>query len=149
TLIRFWWSQVLFSASESRAEIPIPSRARWAAGGFLALAAALVLRPNLSYPLIDPGESRSAQGSKGMLESGDYVVPTRFGKPYLDKPPLLYWLTAASFRVCGVSESTARIVPALAALLTIVATYVLGARLIGYAGAWLGGLTMLSCFGFV
>src|SRR5262249_39834885 len=37
----------------------------------------------------------------------------------------------------------------LAAMLTVVATYALGARLIGYAAAWLGGLSMLSCFAFL
>src|SRR5262249_27586733 len=31
----------------------------------------------------------------------------------------------------------------------VIATYALGARLIGYAAAWLGGVSMLSCFGFL
>ncbi|MGE5190880.1 MAG: glycosyltransferase, partial [Deltaproteobacteria bacterium] len=149
TLIRFWWSKVVFSAPDSKVKIPLKRRARWAAGILLALVSTLMLVPNLSYPLIDPDESRYAEVSREMLESGDYVVPTRFGKPYLDKPPLLYWLTAASFRAFGVSESSARLVPALAAMLTVVATYALGARLISYSAAWLGGLSMLSCFGFL
>jgi dolichol-phosphate mannosyltransferase len=148
-LIRFWWSKVLFSAPDSKVKIPVKRGARWAAGIVLAMVSTLMLVPNLSYPLVDPDESRYAEVSREMLESGDYVVPTRFGRPYLDKPPLLYWLTAASFRGFGVSESSARLVPALAAMLTVVATYALGARLIGYAGAWLGGLSMLSCVGFL
>src|SRR5258708_29019840 len=84
-----------------------------------------------------------------MLEWGYFVVRTRLGKPYLDKPPLLYWLTATSFRLFGVSEASARLVPALSAILTVVITYALGARLVGYAAAWLGSLSMLSCFGFL
>src|SRR5262249_18408564 len=87
--------------------------------------------------------------SREMLESGDFVVPTRFGKPYLDKPPLLYWLTATSFRAFGVSEASARLVPALSAILTVVITYALGARLVGSAAAWLGSLSMFSCLGFL
>jgi len=148
-LVRFWWSKVLFSAPDAKVKIPIKRGARWAAGIVLAMGSTLMLVPNLSYPLVDPDESRYAEVSREMLESGDYVVPTRFGKPYLDKPPLLYWLTAASFRAFGVSESSARLVPALAAMLTVMAAYALGARLIGYAGAWLGGLSMLSCVGFL
>src|SRR5262245_40504038 len=148
-LIRFWWSKVLFSAPDSKVKIPVKSGARWAAGIVLAMVSTLMLVPNLSYPLVDPDESRYAEVSREMLEAGDYIVPTRFGKPYLDKPPLLYWLTAGSFRAFGVSESSARLVPALAAMLTVMATYALGARLIGYAGAWLGGLSMLSCIGFL
>jgi len=149
TLLRFWWSKVLFSRPDPAVKIPVRGRARWAAGILLALSATGLLLPKLSYPLIDPDESRYAEISREMLESRDFVLPTRFGKPYLDKPPLLYWLTAASFYQFGISESSARLVPALAAMLTIVATYALGARLIGYAAAWLGGLSMLSCFGFL
>ena len=149
TLIRFWWSQVLFSRPDLQVKIPVSGRARWAAGLLLGLIAVLLLLPNLSYPLIDPDESRYAEISREMLESGDFIVPTRFGKPYLDKPPLLYWLTAASFQLFGVSESSARLVPALAALLTIIVTYTLGSRLLGHAAAWLGVLSLLCCFGFL
>jgi len=149
TLVRFWWSKVLFSRPDSSIKIAMKGRTKWAAGVLLSLVAGLLLLPNLSYPLIDPDESRYAEVSREMLESGDFVVPTRFGKPYLDKPPLLYWLTAGSFRLFGVSEWSARLVPALAALLTVAVTYALGARLIGYSAAWLGGLSMLSCFGFL
>lgn len=149
TLLRFWWSKVLFSRPDATVKIALTKNARWAAGFLLAAVACLLLVPNLSYPLIDPDESRYAEISREMLESGDYVVPTRFGKPYLDKPPLLYWLTAASFRAFGVSESAARFVPALAAMLTVVVTYMLGARMVGHAAACLGGLAMLSSFGFL
>jgi dolichol-phosphate mannosyltransferase len=149
TLLRFWWSKVQFSRPSPDVKIVMNGRARWAAGLLLASVAGLLLLPNLSYPLIDPDESRYAEISREMLESGDFVVPTRFGKPYLDKPPLLYWLTATSFRLFGVSEASARLVPALSAILTVVITYALGARLVGYAAAWLGSLSMLSCFGFL
>ncbi len=149
TLLRFWWSKVQFSRPAPDAKIVMNGRARWAAGILLAAVSGLLLLPNLSYPLIDPDESRYAEISREMLESGDFVVPTRFGKPYLDKPPLLYWLTATSFRLFGVSEASARLVPALSAILTVVITYALGARLVGYAAAWLGSLSMLSCFGFL
>jgi dolichol-phosphate mannosyltransferase len=149
TLLRFWWSKVLFSRPDPAVKIPVRGGARWAAGILLAISASGLILPRLSYPLIDPDESRYAEIAREMLESGDFVVPTRFGKPYLDKPPLLYWLTAASYSQFGVSESSARLVPAVAAMLTVLATYVLGARLLGYAAAWLGGLSMLSCFGFL
>jgi dolichol-phosphate mannosyltransferase len=149
TLLKFWWSKVQFSRPAPDFKIPMNGRARWAAGILLAAVSGLLLLPNLSYPLIDPDESRYAEISREMLESGDFVVPTRFGKPYLDKPPLLYWLTATSFRAFGVSEASARLVPALSAILTVVITYALGARLVGYAAAWLGSLSMLSCFGFL
>jgi 4-amino-4-deoxy-L-arabinose transferase-like glycosyltransferase len=149
TLLRFWWSKALFSRPDPAVKISVRGGARWAAGILLAVSTSSLILPRLSYPLIDPDESRYAEIAREMLESGDFVVPTRFGKPYLDKPPLLYWLTAASYSQFGVSESSARLVPAGAAMLTVLATYVLGARLLGYAAAWLGGLAMLSCLGFL
>src|SRR5205807_2086215 len=36
------------------------------------------------------------------------------GEPYLDKPPLFYWLVGISYRVFGVHNAPARLVPALA-----------------------------------
>jgi 4-amino-4-deoxy-L-arabinose transferase-like glycosyltransferase len=124
-------------------------RTRLVAGVLLALAACLLILPKRSYSLVDPDESRYAEISREMLASGDFVVPTRFGKAYLDKPPLYYWLTAASFRMFGVSESSARLVPAVAALLTILAVCVLGGRMVGPTAAWLGAMAMLSCLGFL
>ena len=149
TLLRFWWSKVLFSAPETPVRTAVSRGTRWAACFLLGMVSCLLVLPNLSYPLIDPDEGRYAEISREMLESGDYVVPTQFGKPYLDKPPLLYWLTAASFQMFGISEMAARLVPALSALLTIAAVYGFGARLFGHTTAWLAGLGLLSCGGFL
>lgn len=148
-LLRFWWSQVLFSSQETVVPAAVSRGTRRAACLVLGLVSCLLMLPNLSYPLIDPDEGRYAEISREMLESGDYVVPTQFGKPYLDKPPLLYWLTAASFQMFGISETAARLVPALAALLTIVAVYGFGSRLFGHTSAWLAGLGLVSCCGFL
>lgn len=149
TLLAFWWSKVMFSSSPTPAHVSVGRQAKWLGGVLLALAAGTMFFSNRSYPLIDPDESRYAEISREMVESGDYVVPTRLGKPYLDKPPLLYWLTAGSYRLFGVSESSARLVPALAAFATVAAACGLGARLLGPAAAWLGGMTMLSSAGFL
>ena len=149
TLLRFWWSKVIFSPPEPQVRTSVSRSARWAACTILGLFSCLLVLPNLSYPLVDPDEGRYAEISREMLESGDYVVPTQFGKPYLDKPPLLYWMTAASFRLFGISETAARLVPAAAALLTIVAVYGFGARLFGHTTGWLAGLGLLSCCGFL
>ena len=84
-----------------------------------------------------------------MLQSGDFVVPRLLGEPYLDKPPLLYWATAGSFQLFGPSEFAARFPTALAAMLTILATFALGTRLLGPRAAFLGSLMLLLSLGFV
>ncbi|HET9552933.1 MAG TPA: ATP-binding protein, partial [Anaeromyxobacteraceae bacterium] len=43
-----------------------------------------------------------------------------------EKPPLVYWLTAVSFKAFGIHEWSARALPALSGLLGIVMAYVLG-----------------------
>ena len=66
--------------------------------------------------------------ARAMVESGDYVVPRYRGEPFFDKPPLAYWLMAASFRAFGFSLAAARVVPVAAALLLLAVTAWLGAR---------------------
>src|SRR3954467_4709140 len=55
----------------------------------------------LSLPALDRDESRFAQSSRQMVESGD-VVDIRFGHvPRYKKPVGIYWLQAASTRIAG------------------------------------------------
>lgn len=65
--------------------------------------------------LIGPDEPRYAQVAREMLRTGDYVTPRLNGQAWMEKPPLYYWLAAASFRVFGVTEWAARLPSALAA----------------------------------
>jgi dolichol-phosphate mannosyltransferase len=148
-LVRFWWSTVMFPATEPTGQTDVPAPQRWRQAALLALASCLLILPNLGYPLIDPDESRYAEIAREMLDSGDYIVPTRLGEPYLDKPPLLYWLTATSYRWFGISIASARLVPALAGLATIGLIFLLGSRVVGHRAAWFAGWAMLSSCGFL
>ena len=56
-----------------------------------------------------------------MLATGNFIVPHLNYVPYIEKPPLLYWLNALAMRAFGVNEFAARLVNALSAL------YVVGA----------------------
>ncbi|MFQ5653664.1 MAG: glycosyltransferase [Planctomycetota bacterium] len=66
-------------------------------------------------PLYDNTEGRYGSISLTMHRSGDWVTPrvNRRGEmvPFMAKPPLDFWLTAASFRLFGVSDAAA-LVPA-------------------------------------
>ncbi len=66
-----------------------------------------------------------------MVESGAWLIPTLEGIPRLQKPPLVYWITAASLRLLGRSEFAARLPTALALVGLILVTRALGARLYG------------------
>ena len=64
-----------------------------------------------------------------MWTGGDLLVPHLNGSPYSDKPPLLFWLVNAGWRVFGVSEWLARLVPSLFALGNLLLTARLARRL--------------------
>ena len=66
-----------------------------------------------------------------MLASGDWVSAPERSLPFLDKPPLLFWTIAASFRVFGEVEWVARLPSMLGALATIAATYAIARALVG------------------
>ncbi len=90
-----------------------------------------------SAPLANPDEGRYAEIPREMVASGDWVTPRLDGVPYFEKPPLMYWVVAATCRVLGPSEWSLRLAPALFALGGIFATYGAARRIYGRdAGLW-------------
>jgi 4-amino-4-deoxy-L-arabinose transferase-like glycosyltransferase len=87
--------------------------------------------------LWDVDEGRNATCALEMYESGNWIVPTFNGVLRADKPALLYWLQTAAYAVFGVSEFSARLPSALAALVTLLLIYELGRSMFGKAtGFW-------------
>jgi hypothetical protein len=89
----------------------------------IVLAGVVYLFTTTSRGVIDYDEGYYAQAAKYMAESGDWVTPYVNGVRFLEKPPFLYWLTAASFKFLGINEFALRLPTALAvvALVWIVA----------------------------
>src|SRR5262249_59712727 len=79
----------------------------------LALLGALaLLLPGLgTAPLDDPGEGQHAEIAREVGSTGSAATLRLNGVRYFDKPPLLYWLTAGSFRIAGPTEWAARLAP--------------------------------------
>jgi 4-amino-4-deoxy-L-arabinose transferase-like glycosyltransferase len=113
------------------------------------LLPAAILYPTRGFHLLEPDEGRYAQIPKEMLLNGEWVVPTLQGEPYLDKPPLMYWLVAVSYRLFGVSPEAARLVPAVCVHLTILVVYLLGRRSLGERAAFWAALLLSVAPGFV
>lgn len=76
-----------------------------------------------AYGLWDPDESRWAEIAREMLALHDFILPHLNYVPYLEKPPLLYWITALSFLAFGLNEFAARLSCAIPALGGIIVTY--------------------------
>ncbi len=49
--------------------------------------------------LISTDEPRYADIGRAMARTGDLITPRLWGQPWFEKPPLLYWLIAAGFRL--------------------------------------------------
>ena len=77
---------------------------------FAWLAATAWLRP-----LSLPDEGRYVGVALEMVWSGNWLVPTLDTLPYFHKPPLFYWMTAASLATFGINEWAARLSSLLAA----------------------------------
>ncbi|MCA9174109.1 MAG: glycosyltransferase [Planctomycetales bacterium] len=151
SLTRYWWNQLQFPASGQAATAPSSDgehrrlgQLQWA---LLAIACFFVL-VNLGYPLIDRDETRYAEIPREMLATGDWVLPTLNFKTYYDKPPMLYWLVAASYSVFGVNETAARLVPALAALGTLLLVMWFGNRHFGRRVGLASGVVLMLTVGF-
>jgi 4-amino-4-deoxy-L-arabinose transferase-like glycosyltransferase len=100
---------------------------------------------------VGPDEPRYAWIARDMAETGDWVTPRLYGKPWFEKPPLYYWGAAESFKLFGVSEAAARLPSAISALLLTLALAWLALRLYGPETAlWLLLLlpTSLGMVGF-
>jgi 4-amino-4-deoxy-L-arabinose transferase-like glycosyltransferase len=101
-----------------------------------------------SYSLKEPDEGRYAEIPREMVESGDYLVPHLNYVRYFEKPPLLYWMTALSFKAFGANEWSFRTPNALVAFFCVLVTYLFAARWFGYRTALLSSLMLISSFGF-
>jgi 4-amino-4-deoxy-L-arabinose transferase-like glycosyltransferase len=85
---------------------------------FLWLAASAWLRP-----LSLPDEGRYVGVALEMLWSGNWLLPTLDTLPYFHKPPLFYWLTAASLGTFGINAFAARLSSLLAATACALSLY--------------------------
>ncbi len=175
SLTRYWWNAVQFrelSTGPTPATDPTPATGqvantpssnstainitpsddpRWIHWAQIALVliAFVFLFTNLSYPLIDRDETRYAEIPREMLVSNNWALPQLNFEPYYDKPPLMYWLCALSYQAFGISESSARLVPAVAAFLTLLGTLWFGSRVFGKTTGLLGASVLMLSAGFV
>ncbi|MBW7905883.1 MAG: glycosyltransferase family 39 protein [Phycisphaerae bacterium] len=81
-----------------------------------------------------------------VLENGDWLIPHYTGRPWVDKPPLITWVTAGLFALTGgCNEVAARLPAALSAVALCVLIAALTARFYGNRAGLLAGLVQASC----
>ena len=88
-------------------------------------------------PLNEPDEGRYSEIAREMIETGGWLVPHFWYLPHLDKPPMTYWLVAASMKIFGQNEWAVRLPVALAGVSGVWATFLLGCAMGGRrVGLW-------------
>jgi 4-amino-4-deoxy-L-arabinose transferase-like glycosyltransferase len=112
----------------------------------LLVLSSLALLPGLgSSGRLTYHEAFVAQGAREILDSGNWGYPTIGGLPWLEKPPLPWWLVAALGRCAGgVNETVARLPSALAAMGLILGVAMFAARHYGPGIGLLAGAVQAS-----
>jgi 4-amino-4-deoxy-L-arabinose transferase-like glycosyltransferase len=94
--------------------------------------------------LVGPDEPRYAEVAREMFVSGDYVSPRLCGCLWFEKPVLLYWMSAASYHLFGVSEFAARFPSAVAASAALFFLCGVLRRFASYGLALAAGLVLVT-----
>ena len=96
---------------------------------------------------MDDVDAVQAQIARNMLTSGDWVTAHIDRIAYMEKPPLVYWVIAASYKIFGVHDWSARLPIALSAVALCVLTAAFGIWAFGKRGGFYAGLCMATCVG--
>ena len=92
-------------------------------------------------------EGQYAGAAREMIENHQWLEPTNDGLPRLRKPPLLYWMMIASFKLFGTNTAAARLPIALATIATVILTFLIGERLADYWRGFFAALIYLCMCG--
>ncbi len=99
-------------------------------------------------PLMDDADTVHGEAAREMLERGDWVtLKINGGFRYLEKAPLMYWLVAASYKLFGVHDWSARLPIALGMLALLLVVYRVGRRFYSDEGGLYAALALGTGFG--
>ena len=99
-------------------------------------------------PLMDIDAAQYASISRAMLERNSFLQIYDLGKDYLDKPPMLFWLSALSMKIFGIYDWAYRIPSFIFLLLALFATFKFAKLKYNQTVAELAVLILASCQAF-
>jgi hypothetical protein len=97
--------------------------------------------------IFSPAEARYGLIGREMIDSGDWIQPRINHVRYDEKPPLLYWAIAASYRWLGTTDFASRVPSALAFVGTAALTFAIAYELAGASAAPLASLVYTTSVG--
>jgi len=113
----------------------------------IVLTAIIYLASTTSRAVTDYDEGFYAQSARHMVESGNWVTPYANDVRFLEKPPLLYWVTAASFKIFGINEFALRLPTAFAVIALVWIVVLIVRKLADEQAALAAGLSAAFSMG--
>ncbi len=98
--------------------MPLFPKSRPLSAALIAAILVLIFVPLALRPLFNLNEGLYAEAAREMLAHNP-LIPRLDGMPYLEKPPIFYWLIMLSYKVFGIGKFAARLPSAISALATI------------------------------
>ncbi len=115
----------------------------------VAIISLMIIFFNLGgIPLLDPDEPVYGETPKEMFTFNDFISPHIYGEYWYDKPPMYYWLVAASYKAFGINEFAARFPSALLAVVCSLMVYLAGRRLFNERAGMAGALVLTTSVEF-
>jgi 4-amino-4-deoxy-L-arabinose transferase-like glycosyltransferase len=103
----------------------------------------------LFFPLMDKDAAHHANIALHMLQFNDYTSLVDRQMDYLDKPHFLFWVSAASFKLFGVSTFAYRLPAVIFGLVSVFSTYKLARHLSDKTTAKLAAALLATAQGFI
>src|SRR4029077_348884 len=123
-------------------------RSWWIFLSLLILSAGLYIGTAGSPALDDDDvDAAHAMVSQEMLQRNDFVVPYMDGLRYLIRPPMHFWMVAASYKLLGESEFATRLPLSLAMVGMVLLTFEFGRRFFGQRAGLYGALAVATSLG--
>lgn len=116
---------------------------------FLFFLIGIIYFIGLFVPLIDNDSAHHATIALHMHLTGDYASLVDWNGDYLDKPHLLFWLAAFSYKIFGVTSFAYKLPSLLFTILGIYSTYRLGKKLYNEETGRLSALMLATAFAFI
>lgn len=108
----------------------------------------IVYIPGLLVDVMDVDAAQYASMSREMVETGNWMELHNRYQDYLDKPPLLFWLSSFSMWLMGISNFAYKLPSFLFGILAVYSTIKLTELFYNRITALLAGLMVTSCLGF-
>lgn len=116
---------------------------------FSIISLVLILIRALFIPIMEIDAAQYASISREMLERGEFLQITDQYQDYLDKPPLLFWLSALSLKLFGISSFSYKFPSFLIALWGVYGVFALCRHLYDTSTAKTASIIYMGSLSFI